>query len=37
LVNNGDSAVLDLHLGHACANVTPTEGTTWGQLKGIYR
>jgi hypothetical protein len=36
-VTSADVAILVQHLGHACANPTPSRSRSWGELKLIYR
>jgi hypothetical protein len=33
----GDTAILNAHLGHACAAVVPVLPKSWGTIKTIYR
>ena len=36
-VDEADDAVQVAHLGHACANQTPTLPTSWGHVRSLYR
>ena len=36
-VDAADDAAQVPHLGHACANQTPVQSTTWGLVRSLYR
>jgi hypothetical protein len=37
MVTSADVAILNAHMGHACAQPTPVRPDTWGRLKMLYR